>query len=258
MVGHVAVDAFSFEMLQGLLVMISAVGQHLGLLQDFFSPFEVLRDLLQHRLQQTVLLTAAEGFGGDHHLVLAIDGGDAVVALNHAVTGLHLGAVVVGDVALDHVAAAAGLLFVVRQEFLDLVAGGQQRLDLLLLALPDRFVSRPFFVLITVLLEHVAHRAIDLAGLLLQIGPGAAPLLRSVRGHLAAIDGEHFFADQPQLIADQQHLAKKRGDFLMAAGDEIGDGGEVRTAVGGNGHEDDILTAQRFDLAAAGETPGVG
>ena len=62
--------------------------------------------------QQGLFAARAIGFGMQHDLVFGIDGGNAGIALDNAVRSGHLGAVVVGAMALEHAAAAAD--FVVR------------------------------------------------------------------------------------------------------------------------------------------------
>ena len=52
--------------------------------------------------------------------MLAVYHGDPVVALDHAVRGLHRGAFIVGNVALPGLALAAGLVVVFRKPRLDL------------------------------------------------------------------------------------------------------------------------------------------
>ena len=61
---------------------------------------EVLPGAFDHGLQESMFLGCTEGLGMDDDLVLVIDHGHTVIALDHAVGGLHLGALVVGDVAL--------------------------------------------------------------------------------------------------------------------------------------------------------------
>jgi len=190
--------------------------------------------------------------------MLGIDGGHAGVALNHAVAGRHLGALIVGDVALDFLAAAADPFFVLDQKVLDLAAGGLQRLDLLLFALPPRRLRGLPTIFFAVPLEQKAHRPVDLLCFLPQVLFGPAPLLGSVRGHLAAVDGKHLPAQQAHFAADQQHLAEQGGDLLGRVRNEGGNGGEVGPAVGRERHEDHVLATECFDLAATGDPPRIG
>ena len=98
---------------------------------------------------------------------------------------------------------------------------------------------------------------LQLGRLFLEIRPGAAPFLAGVRRHLATVDGEHLLADQPQIVADQQHISEQVDDFLVHGGDEIGNGGEMGPGVGGQGHEDHILPAGLLDLPAGDNAPRV-
>ena len=47
-------------------------------------------------------------------------------------------------------------------------------------------------------------------------------------------------------------------NLLVHGGNEIGDGGEVRLGISGQGHEDDVLPAGPLDLAAGDDAPRVG
>ena len=60
-----------------------------------------------------MFLGGAEGLGIDHDLVFGIDTGHPVVPLDHAFAGLDLGAVIIGDVALDGGAAFARLVVMI-------------------------------------------------------------------------------------------------------------------------------------------------
>jgi len=107
-------------------------------------------------------------------------------------------------------------------------------------------------------LEQKVHGSVDLLSLLAQVLFGPAPFLGGIRGHLAAVDGEHLPPQKAHLAADQQDLTEQRGDLPGRAGDELGDGREVWTAVGRDRHEDHVLAAECLDLAAAGDAARVG
>jgi hypothetical protein len=176
-IGDVAVDLVDFQVSERLFVAETAVGEDFcGFKGGLFVFLEGLFDSFDQRLQQPVFLPLADGFGADHHLVLAVDGGDADIALDDALAGRHLGAVVVGDVALHFIAATAGARLVFSEEAVDLVAGLEQGFDLLLLALPDRGVVLTLLVFVAVFGQHVPHRLVDLFALLAQVLVGAAPL----------------------------------------------------------------------------------
>ena len=99
---------------------------------------------------------------------------------------------------------------------------------------------------------------LKLISLFLEILPCAAPFLGGVRGHLAAVDGGHLLADQPQIVADQQHIPDLVDDLFVHGGDEIGNGGEMRPGASGQGHEDHVLPAGLLDLPAGDDAPRVG
>jgi len=65
-------------------------------------------------------------------------------------------------------------------------------------------------------------------GFLFKVGFGAAPFLRSIRWQFAAVDGEHFFADQTQVIADEQDFPEQFGNLLVYSRYKIGNSRKVR------------------------------
>ncbi len=235
-VGDVAVDLLLFEKLERLFVAVTAVGQNLPLLQGTLVILgEGLFELVDHRFQQTMFLALAlaEGLGADDHLVFGIDRGDPDIALDHPVTGFHLGALVVGEVALHFFAGVPQALLVLLEKPVDLVAGFEQGFDLLLFALADHRVIFALAVFVPMLVQHVTHGPVDFSALLFQGLMGAAPLLGGVGGKLAAVDGEHLLADQPHFVTDQQHLMEEFADLFGGTADEVRDGREVRPGVGG-------------------------
>ena len=106
--------------------------------------------------------------------------------------------------------------------------------------------------------QHMADGLIQLGGLACKISPGPAPLLACVRRELAPINGKHLLADQVHGIADQQHLPEQVDYLLVHGGDEIGNGGEMRSSISGQGHEDHVFPAGLLDLAAGHYPAGVG
>ena len=60
---------------------------------------EILPSPFQHGWPMGIILPIAEGFPVDNHLVFGIDQGLAVVALDHPMGRLHLGRLVVREVA---------------------------------------------------------------------------------------------------------------------------------------------------------------
>jgi len=204
-----------------------------------------------------VLLGLAEGLGMDDDLMLTVNGGHAVVTLDYPVRGLHLGGVVVCDVALPGLAGLTGLVVVMGQPLPDLLGALAQCGHILLF--PGRTILVGLLpVMFAVGSDDMRDGCLKLDRLLLEIGPGAAPLLASVAGYLAAVDGEHLLADQPQVIANQEHVTEQMDDLLVHGGDEIGDGSEMGPGVGGQGHEDDVLPAGLLDLPAGDDASRIG
>lgn len=218
---------------------------------------EVFAGGLDTGFEQVVLLALAVRLGADNDLVFGIHSGNAGIALNDPVTGLHLGAVIVGDIALDSAAADALALVVVIKKSLDLFGSLGQFAALLFLPFDDGFIQA-VLVGLAVLTEHAPHGLFHLELLFLEIGLGAAPLLTGVAGQLTAIDGEHLFADQSFRVTDHQHLKKQLFNLPMSGGNKVGDGGEVGLPVGGYGDKQDVLSAQLLDLATAGDAFGIG
>jgi len=71
-------------------------------------------------------------------------------------------------------------------------------------------------------------------------------------------DGKHFAGDQSLPVTQIEHLAKELGNLVTEGADEIGDGGEVRGAVAGEGNEGDVLPAGPFNLARTDDATAVG
>ncbi len=74
---------------------------------------EVLPRPLYHRDKQIMLLRRSKGFGMHDDLMLPVNHRYPIVPLDHPVRGLHLGAVIVRDVALNGFTALAGFVLVV-------------------------------------------------------------------------------------------------------------------------------------------------
>ena len=106
--------------------------------------------------------------------------------------------------------------------------------------------------------QHAADGTLHLSGLLIQLGSCAAPLPQGIGRQLAAIDGEHFPADELHVVADQQHFQKQWRNFLGHGRDEIGNGREVGLAIGRQRHEHHILMAAALDLAARSDAARIG
>ena len=251
-VGDVGIDIVFLRVLNARLAGVTGIGGELRFVEHVLGDpgrLALCTGVLDQRCQQVGLLTFSVRLGGHHDLVLGIDHGNAVVALNHAVVGGHLGAVGVGDVALSLVAAVPEVRPGGLEEAFDLVdlafVGGA----FLLLLGHDR---REFFLDILCLMagHDLLCRGVQFLLLVAQLLEGAAPLLRGVAGQFAAVDGEGVLADQVELTGVHQYIREHAGDFLAHLRDAVRDRGEVRAGVGGQGHEHDVALAAIRQLAA--------
>src|ERR1039458_7059493 len=59
-------------------------------------------------------------------------------------------------------------------------------------------------------------------------------------------------------VTGHQHLSEQRTDLRSQLADEFGHGGELRSTVAGDGHEQDVLAASALDGSAADHSPAVG
>src|SRR3990170_2310617 len=218
---------------------------------------EVLCHTLHQGQQQVMLLGDAEGLCRHNDLMLAIHRGHAVIALNDPMRGLHLGALVIGEVAFERLPGLPDLIVIFGQpalEFLDLAAERPAILFFLGRKVRGNTTGIPF----AMNLEHALYRPLQLLLLFLQFGFGATPFLAGIRGQLAAINGKQLLANQPQLITVEQHIPKDRLDLSGHGRDKMGYGGEVRLGVRRERHEDHILPAGTLYLAAAKNAAGIG
>ena len=71
-------------------------------------------------------------------------------------------------------------------------------------------------------------------------------------------DGEHLTADQALSVADDQYLGEQLGNIVADGTNKIGNGGEVRDLIAGQGDEGDVVAAGAFDLAAADDALRIG
>ena len=258
-VRHVCVDAFLHQLLHVLFGVESAVRSELGFLEYVFFLARWPRSFpgFLRPWVPAARLRFAERLGMDHDLVFAVHHGDAVVSLDHAMGGLHRGAFVVGDVALSGFTPLPGLSSLSVSQFLIFftfsrrVAAYCSSFSITALSVSDLSISR---CLVTISRDGFFH----LFFFMRQVFLGPAPFLRGVRGELASVHGEHLFADQAHLVADEQHFEEELDCFLVLGGDEVGDGGEVRPGIGGQGHEDDVFVAAVSYLPAGSDPFGIG
>ena len=186
------------------------------------------------------------GLGFDDDLVLGIDGGHTGIALDDAFAGGHLGAVVVGAVALADscpwcLCGPRGLAVSQSRSW----AASCCRRS----AFAGCFLGEVGFdgqrVVLPVAFEHLLRGRFEFVGLVREVGPRAALGFGGIARQLDAVDGEHLAADQSLPVAEVEHLSEELGDFVTEARDKGGKGGEVRGAVAGQGNEGDVFAAGR-------------
>ena len=113
-------------------------------------------------------------------------------------------------------------------------------------ALRSAFVQRVVVgassVLLLVRLEDLARGLVQALGAVRQLGVGAAALFAGVGRQLDTVDGEHFFADQAQPVADQQYLGEQSLDVIAELTHKLGDVGVAGLAVAAEGDELHIIS----------------
>jgi len=120
----IGINPFSRQPLHVLFRMVAAVRQELRFFFPkhifFFADFrKAPANAFDHRHQQVMLLAFSEGFRLHDDLMLAVGGGDAVIALDNTPMGLHLGGFVVGDVAFLRLSGFPRFVVVVFEPFFD-------------------------------------------------------------------------------------------------------------------------------------------
>ena len=111
-------------------------------------------------------------------------------------------------------------------------------------------------VVLAVAGQHLLGAGFEFVGLVGEVGACAAPGFGCVAGQLDAINGEHFPPNQALPVTEVEHLGKELGDFLVKAGNEGGQRGEVRCAVAREGDEGDVFAAQALDAPTADDAFG--
>ena len=80
-------------------------------------------------------------------------------------------------------------------------------------------------------------------------------ILGSIGREFDAINGKHLLADEVHLVTDKQDRKEEPHDLFIQCGNKIGDGGEMRYGIAGEGHEDDILLATLLYLPGRDNAP---
>ena len=248
-VGDIAVDMVGGQGLQAALTVVARVGQIGGAINRtrLADSGKVITHTIDHRLEQIVFLRRAVRLRVDNHLMRTVNGSDADIALHHAVTTLQCGALGVGQVALDRGAFGAQTFAgggQRRAQFVRIFAqGGDGALFVPTLVVFIR-IERFAGILLRMCFEEMGYGAFHLGSLALKVRTSAAPLFRSVRRQLAAVDGEHAFADETLGVAHHQDVAEY-GFYLSAQRrHKVRQGGEVRLLITGQSNELHVLGAR--------------
>ncbi len=187
-------------------------------------------------------LPFAVSLGIDDDLVFLINHRYAVVPLDYSMVGRHLGALRVGDIALSFIATGADVLGMGLQKLFDLTNLAFER-GQLLVVLFSHGTKLFSGVSATMTGDDLLGGSFVFLLLVQKFFVGATPLFGSIGRELAAVDGKGLFANQSQGIGVDQHIAKDAGDFFVQARNKIGDGGEMRLAIGGKRFELDVALA---------------
>ena len=236
--------------------MKTAVGSELGLSKDILFLADgpkTLPNALNHRLQQILLLPLAEGLRMDNDLVFAVHRCDSVIALNHTAGGLHLGRIIVGDVAFARRAALARFVIVVFEPASDLRQPLAKRFHILPLTGGEHFLA-PVMVAIRVAFDHRLDGLLHLGRLSPKVGLGAAPFLGSIGWELDPVYGKHLLANQAHFVTEKQDFPEDGDGLLVHGRNEFRNSGDMGSAVGAKGHEDYVLGTALSDLTARGDT----
>ena len=211
-----------------------------------------------YRGQECALLGArAVCHGCDEDLVGTVYRSYCGVALDDSLGGGHLGAVVVCDVKLEDAALGTFESGVRRQEVTD--AGS------LVLQVRDALGAQPGIVFVWACRipalvggQHFLDSSLHAVCLVSQCGKAAASFFAGVAGQLYTINGKHVPPDQALGIAGEQDLGEPGLNLRGQLADESGYGWELRRAVTGQGHGQDVLAAGAFDASAGDHASAVG
>ena len=240
------------ELLQVLFAVISRIG----------SDERVVREHVLHRRyhrhEELLFGTGAVRLGANDDLVLAVDRRHPGIALDHPLAGGHLGALVVGAVALaDRAPHPSALPGVIGKPAAKLRRIALEALDALGCLRREIGFDR-IRIFLAVPLQHRLRRRFEFLGLALEVGARAAAALRRVAGQLHPVDRKHLAPDQALPIADRQHGREHPGDVLSQGAHETGDCREVRARIPAQGNERHLLATRAFDRPAAHDPARVG
>lgn len=249
-VGDEGGNARSLQMFQRLAAVVAGIGGVAGV-----GAAQRVRGV-DDGFEQRLFRAGAMCLGVDDDLRLLVHGGDTGVALDHALAGGHLGRFVIGAVGqVDPSLGAFAILGVLVEPGAQLTGIGLQTLK------PARGtlgLVLGLLVALALAFDHRLRRLFHLLGLAQEVGAGAAARLAGVARQLDPVDGEHLPPDQALTVTDREYLGKQLGGQLAHAGDELGQRGEVRLAVAGDGHEQHMVAAGGLHLAAADDAAAVG
>lgn len=172
--------------------------------------------LLDHRQQQALLRTGAVCLGGDDDLAGRVHGGCARIALDDAFGGGHLGAVVIGHIALalgPFATATCGARLMRVQKLADRCRFRVECMDALLLGLLlDCMLSlRALRIALAMHLQHLLDALLDPLCLMRQLGMDAISGLARVTRQFDAVDGKHLAADQALPVANEDDVGVDGG-----------------------------------------------
>jgi hypothetical protein len=205
-----------------------------------------------------VLRSGAVDLCLDDDLVLRVDRGDPGVALDDALECCHLGALVVGTIALAipplRAAPVVGVVLRPCPQF-----GGVAPLLLDASRFPGSDIRlRVTRVIASMSRQHRLRCGFELGRLALEVRAGPAPCFARVARELHAVDGEHLASDQSLTVAQVEDLRENVGDFIAEASDKGGDRRRMWGVIVGQRHEGNVFAAVTLEGAAADDAARVG
>jgi len=158
----------------------------------------ILLGSLQHG-SKVLMILSAEGLSMQDDLMLVIDQGLGIVALNDAMRGRHLSRLIIGEIALDLFGAFAQLGFVLLEEGIEAFDLACQAISLALAML----LLGGCRILTDVLRDLLFEFLLEFVALVLEFLKGTTPLLRGVGGEFETIEAEVCTAEEIQSFTDQ-------------------------------------------------------